>query len=130
MASVSHSLSLFLFWQFCGFKLGVLCLLGRCSTTWATSPALFPLVIFEIGSYFFAQGWVHLDLSSCLCFPTKLWWQVYATVLSRCLTETSQPETVILPNFTSVWVARFIVVSHVPNLSMSPTHGLCSVHFV
>jgi hypothetical protein len=39
-------------WTIFGFELRVLHLLGRCYATWATPPALFSLVIFEIESHF------------------------------------------------------------------------------
>jgi hypothetical protein len=42
-----------------GFELRALPLLGRCSTTWAMLPALFALVIFQIGSHIFT--WAVLD---------------------------------------------------------------------
>jgi hypothetical protein len=58
---------------FCGvgFVRRTLCLLGRCCITWVTLPALFSLVVFQIGS--------------CVCFllrlasdydpPTYLYWE-------------------------------------------------------
>jgi hypothetical protein len=44
--------------QECAFIFVVLAshLLGRHSTTWATLPALFTLVIFQVGSYVFCPG--------------------------------------------------------------------------
>jgi hypothetical protein len=40
----------FFFWMVLGFKLSTLNLLGRHPTTWVMPPALFALVIFQIGS--------------------------------------------------------------------------------
>jgi hypothetical protein len=43
-------------------------LLGRCSTTQATPPALFALVIFEMGSYFIpGPDWTTVLLFVVLC---------------------------------------------------------------
>jgi hypothetical protein len=41
-----------LFWQYWGFELRASHLLGGCSTTCATLPALLALAFFEIGSFF------------------------------------------------------------------------------
>jgi hypothetical protein len=40
------------FWQYWDFELSVLHLLGWCSISWATLPALFALLIFGMGSHF------------------------------------------------------------------------------
>jgi hypothetical protein len=47
-------------------------LLGSCSTAWGMPPALFALVIFEVGScvFSFAQGQPGSQ-SSYLCFPVS-----------------------------------------------------------
>jgi hypothetical protein len=38
------------------FELWALCLLGRCSTTLAISPALFAFIIFQIRAHIYAQA--------------------------------------------------------------------------
>jgi hypothetical protein len=50
------------FFELLGFVFRVSCLLRRCSTTWATPPAFFVLVISEIGSLTISPGWpLNLD---------------------------------------------------------------------
>jgi hypothetical protein len=50
------SISSFIFWWDWGLN-SALCLLGRRSISRATPPAFFALVIFQVGSLIFAQGW-------------------------------------------------------------------------
>jgi hypothetical protein len=52
-----------------GFELKAFCLLGEGSATWATSPVLFALAIFHIGSTILL-----------FTFPLYLGWQACATI--------------------------------------------------
>jgi hypothetical protein len=75
-------LVIFFFTAILGFKLRTLHLLGRLSTSWATLPSHFALVIFEIGICFFCLG-----QSGPWSFYYKLIaiaerWQVWTTVPS------------------------------------------------
>jgi hypothetical protein len=60
-----------------GFAPRALCLLKRCSTAWSMTPALFALVILEIGSHFFCEGCMghHPPI---LCVMLLLGWQEHA----------------------------------------------------
>jgi hypothetical protein len=77
---------------------------GRHSNTWAMPPALFALVIFEIGSGFFPiPAWTMI--LTILGFPLWMGWQALTTTLSFYLSTwgfanylcPDWPETVILP---------------------------------
>jgi hypothetical protein len=56
-------------------------LLDKCSTAWVTSPVLFALIIFEIGSHFFAQAGLN-GIPPILGFLSWLKCQVHITANS------------------------------------------------
>jgi hypothetical protein len=60
-----------------------LCLLGRCSTTWATPPALSALIVFEIGSCFMPEsGWtvIFLFVLPCIAGMTGMYHCAYPLI--------------------------------------------------
>jgi hypothetical protein len=64
----------FFWWQLLGFQLRALCLLSWHSTTWTKPPALFALVILEIGFCFLCPGvWtlIFLFYSSHHCWRNR-----------------------------------------------------------
>lgn len=46
----------------CGFRLRIVYLLGKCFTTWVIPPKLFTLVIFQVRTCAFGQGWPWISI--------------------------------------------------------------------
>jgi hypothetical protein len=98
-----------------GFELRALCLLGRHSTAWIMLPALFNLIIFEIGTFclgqpgllspYYTLSLVDEMTGACNCVQLLVEMWVLWTFCPDC------PQTTILPILASQ-IATIIGISH------------------